>query len=68
MPDIGRTLSGVAPEWMALCTVIVDGSPPLPDALCRGDNYTIYATDAEDVAREIDKRKKLAAMQYSSRP
>jgi hypothetical protein len=34
----------------------------------RGDTYHITAVDAEDVARQIDARKKLASMQYSGRP
>jgi hypothetical protein len=34
----------------------------------RGDTYHITAVDADDVARQIDARKKLAMMQYSGRP
>jgi hypothetical protein len=34
----------------------------------RGDTYNITAVDADDVAKQIDARKKLAAMQYASRP
>jgi hypothetical protein len=34
----------------------------------RGDTYNITAVDADDVARQIDARKKLAMMQYSGRP
>jgi hypothetical protein len=33
-----------------------------------GDTYHITAVDADDVGREIDKRKRLAALQYNSRP
>jgi hypothetical protein len=33
-----------------------------------GDTYHITAVDAHDVAKEIDKRKRLAMMQYSGRP
>jgi hypothetical protein len=34
----------------------------------RGDTYNITAVDADDVAKQIDARKKLAMMQYGSRP
>ena len=34
----------------------------------RGDTYHITAVDAQDVARQIDARKKLSMMQYSGRP
>lgn len=34
----------------------------------RGDNYYITAVNAEDVGRQIDKRKSLAMMRYSGRP
>jgi hypothetical protein len=33
-----------------------------------GDTINITAVDAQDVAAQIDKRKRLAAMQYNSRP
>jgi hypothetical protein len=33
-----------------------------------GDTYHITAVDAQDVAKEIDKRKRLAMLQYSGRP
>jgi hypothetical protein len=33
-----------------------------------GDTYHITAVDAQDVAKEIDKRKRLAMMQYGGRP
>ena len=33
-----------------------------------GDTYNITAVNAEDVGRQIDKRKKLSAMRYTVRP
>jgi hypothetical protein len=33
-----------------------------------GDTINITAVDAQDVAKEIDKRKRLAMLQYSGRP
>lgn len=34
----------------------------------KGDTFHIYAMDADEVGREIDKRRRLAMMQYSGRP
>jgi len=34
----------------------------------RGDTYHITAVNAEDVAKQIDTRKRLSMMRYSSRP
>ena len=33
-----------------------------------GDTYHITAVDADDVAKQIDNRKRLAMMQYGARP